>query len=230
MSFNTPQGRARSGQANARKGFWESGKRLMQGGLIALIWKTGGQAAVTYLGIVSSSIRDLTESARKGPDRVEIRITFFQPEAELRILQVLKAKHRDDNDIRFFVESPVMFEAIRPFLAALLTEPQSLPLGRYLAQPLSGSLHDVGIHPPAYSLVPGFSFQLRSLFPTEAQIEDLKLFVDDVDSVAVARQELKDNSRLDPSQADAVVDALTREIALIQGYVCHRAGYKRLLP
>jgi hypothetical protein len=47
--------------------------------------------------------------------------------------------------------------------------------------------------------------------------DELQLCVTDAASVTVARDELKRCSRLDASQADAVVDCLTREVALIQG-------------
>jgi hypothetical protein len=73
------------------------------------------------------------------------------------------------------------------------------------------------ISPPRYALVPGFTYQLASLFPPEAGIGDLKLNVTDPASVEFARGQLKTSSRLDPSQCEAVVDTLTREVSLIQG-------------
>ncbi|OBZ70961.1 hypothetical protein A0H81_09027 [Grifola frondosa] len=71
--------------------------------------------------------------------------------------------------------------------------------------------------PPAYALLPSFTFELSSLFPPEAGIDNLKLSVQDPQSVEAARDALRKNSRLDPSQADSVIEALTRELVLIQG-------------
>jgi hypothetical protein len=65
-------------------------------------------------------------------------------------------------------------------------------------------------------LRPDFYYQLSSLFPEEAGVNDLKLIPTNADSVAAARQALM-GSRLDPSQVEAVVNTLTRELSLIQG-------------
>ena len=73
------------------------------------------------------------------------------------------------------------------------------------------------VDPPAYGRLPGFEFNLTSLFDASAGVHDLKLNVTSVDSVNATRHLLREKSRLDPSQADAVIDALTREVALIQG-------------
>ena len=73
------------------------------------------------------------------------------------------------------------------------------------------------VDPPAYAKEPHFKFQLASLFPAEEGIQNLELCVTNEESIRVAREALRSRSRLDPGQSDAVVDALTREVALIQG-------------
>lgn len=217
LSFDSPPGRARAAQARARAAFWEgmSGKRLMQGGLVALVWQKGDEVDV-HLGILSSSLKDLAESAKDNPHRVSVRVSFFDQTTELRVLQSLK--HPDQRNLghKVLIEAPVMFEAIRPFLEALRVEPESIPFGRYLVHHPANYLRTVIISPPKYALIPGFAFQLASLFPPGVGVDDLSMAVSDPASVAFARQELR-RSRLDPSQCDAVVDALTREVALIQG-------------
>ncbi|CAE6483759.1 unnamed protein product, partial [Rhizoctonia solani] len=64
---------------------------------------------------------------------------------------------------------------------------------------------------------PGFSFELKELFPSERGVETLRLTTRNSDSIAHAKAELVRASRLDPSQAEAVIHALTREVVLIQG-------------
>lgn len=216
FSFDAPPGRARSPQAKARALFWEgmSGKRMMQGGLIALVWKHGFHIDV-QLGVLASSVKDLTESAKANADRVSARIVFFDPALELRILRSLKDLSLQDGS-KFLVEAPVMFEAIRPFLEALKMVPESVPFGQYLVHRPRNFFPSFEVQPPLYARNRHFAYQLAPLFPTEAGVGDLRLFVNDPQSIANARRELR-RSRLDPSQADAVVDALTREIALIQG-------------
>ncbi|KAG6920270.1 hypothetical protein DXG01_005039 [Tephrocybe rancida] len=218
FSFDTPPGRARAAQSKARQSFWEgmSGKRMMQGGLIALVWMRGNEVDV-HLGILASSVKEITESVKAEKDRVAARVVFFDPDIELRILNILKDPRGQNDSTTIMVESPVMFEAIRPFLDALKTvEPESIPFGQYLVHRPLGYFPGSGVLPPRYARTPGFAFQLAPLFPPEAGVEDLKLYVNDPESIASARRRLQ-QSRLDPSQAEAVVDALIREVSLIQG-------------
>lgn len=215
--IDTPPGRARSDKPGARVAFWEgmSGKRLFQGGLIALVWGSGRDVAV-HLGVIASSVKDLTEHVRRNKEHVMLRVVFFDTKLELRVLQDLRNPGNARDGAKFLVESPVMFEAIRPFLEALKVEPEILPFSRYLVHHPHGFLDTCKVEPPKYARLPNFTFQLASLFPEEAEVEDLTLSVMDSHSIEHARAELR-KSRLDSSQADAVVDALTREVALIQG-------------
>ncbi len=115
------------------------------------------------------------------------------------------------------VESAVMFESIRPFLEALKREPESFPFKKYLVHPDSGSIREIVIDAPRYSTLPGFSFTLDCLVGREEGEEPLRLRATDASSVGAARSQLKARSCLDDSQVDALVDSLTREVALIQG-------------
>ncbi|KAF8210466.1 P-loop containing nucleoside triphosphate hydrolase protein [Mycena galopus ATCC 62051] len=219
LAVDTPPGRARQSKAAARVSFWEgmSGKRLIQGGLVALVWQTGSRVDV-HLGIIASGLRELTESARKGNGdaRVSVRVVFFDPAVEVRILNIVKNRNSEQTGTKVLVEATVMYEAIRPFLEALRVEPESLPFAQYLVHRRPEFLSALTIAPPRYALVPGFSYQLSSLFPPEVGIDNLKLDVSDPLSVASARARLR-TSRLDESQAEAVVATLTRELAMIQG-------------
>ncbi|KIJ68146.1 hypothetical protein HYDPIDRAFT_107807 [Hydnomerulius pinastri MD-312] len=218
LTMRTPPGRASSEQPGARAAFWEgmSGKRLAQGGLIALVWEAGPNVSV-HLGILSSSLKDITDYVKRDRNRVGVRIVFFDSKVELRILSELRNRRHSIDGARMLVESPVMFEAIRPFLEALKMEPEIVPFSRYLVFRPYGYFNTCTIEPPKYARLPSFVFQLSSLFPKEAEVDDLRLNVTDKTSVEHARAELRCASRLDPSQADAVIDALTRELAMIQG-------------
>lgn len=218
VTIDAPPGRARSAQAGARVAFWKgmSGKRLVQGGLIALVWQTDDQVSV-HLGTITSPLNDLTSHVQSDGTRIKIRVAFFDSEVELRILSELRSGQSSANDIKVIVESPVMFEAIRPFLEALKTEPEIIPFSRYLVFHPPGYLRACTIDPPKYACLPSFGFQLSSLFNREAEVDDLRMSVTDKSSVDHARAELRRASRLDPSQADALIAALTSEVALIQG-------------
>ncbi|THH30127.1 hypothetical protein EUX98_g4067 [Antrodiella citrinella] len=217
VSLDAPPGRARSNQTRSRTAFWEgaSGKRLLSGGLVALIWQRGNTVDV-HLGVISSSLRDLVDSSKHDSDRISIRINFFDPSIELRILQELHRPPSEHGGLKLLVEATVMFESIRPFLEALRVEPTTLPFAKYLVHQSNAALTSLHVDPPRYARLPGFRFELSSLFP-DGSVDMLKLSVTDPASIENARRQLRSGSCLDPSQADAIVDALTRELALIQG-------------
>ena len=230
ISVDAPPGRARASQAKSRATFWESmsSKRLMQGGLVGLVWQRGETVEV-HLGTIASSLKDLTESAKQKADRVDLRLSFFSPEVELRILQELRTPMKQRTSTKLLIEATVMFESVRPFLEALRVEPESVPFSRYLVHHPPEFYRTLQISPPAYARLPDFSFQLASLFPPESGVEDLKLTPSDPVSILNAREVLKRSSRLDPSQADAMVDALTREVSLIQGWVLYQTLARLLM-
>ncbi len=222
ISFDTPPGQARQFSARARAMFWElmGGKRMMQGGLVALIWsRESGRDIEICLGTIASSSKELAESARRRRDRVSSRIIFFDSEVEVRILNALKNSHRAQADEILLVEAPIMYEAIRPFLEALTVQPETIPFKEYLVHrsPRYFESHDV--KPPRYATLSPFKYNLECLLRPGDRTAGFELAMDVTDPISVenARNTLKRGSRLDPSQVDAVVAALTREVALIQG-------------
>ena len=222
ISFDTPPGRARQSSGRARAVFWESmgGKRMMQGGLIALIWSRNNARDIdVHLGTIASSSKEIADSAKQREDRVSSRIVFFDPEVEVRILNVLRHSLTADADEILLVEAPVMYESIRPFLEGLTTEPETIPFKEYLVHLPHGYFNTHDIEPPQYARFPRFKYQLECLFDAGTRELGFKLdmVVDDPNSVEIARNELKNGSRLDGSQVDAVISALTRKVALIQG-------------
>lgn len=218
LSLDTPPGRARAPDIKRRTIFWEgmSGKRLLSGGLVALIWKGDSETEV-HLGLISSSLRDHVASARDSADRISIRVAFFDPKVELRILQELRYPINERTGTRILIEATVMYASIKPFLEALRVEPTTVPFTKYLVHRPAGALAAMPVSPPAYARVEGFTFDLASLFDPSVGVERLQLSVGDTESVRTTREVLRTQSRLDPSQADAVIDALTHEVALMQG-------------
>ncbi|THH09391.1 hypothetical protein EW145_g2049 [Phellinidium pouzarii] len=220
VRMNTPPGSARSDKASTRASYWSNGggKRLMQGGLVALMWRQHERVEV-YLGVVSSTNEKLVEAAKANKERLSVRIQFFDALINFKALEKLRKNDKSNKatDEGLLIESNVVFEAIRPFLESLKREPETIPFRKYLPHPSSSSLSDIHIDPPAYSLVPNFAFELNSLFREGVERNHLRLETSNPDSIATARIELAQRSRLDSSQAEAIIDALTRELALIQG-------------
>lgn len=222
---------ARSERARERSNAWEnsSKQRLSQGALVVLLWSTPTEETRLYLGVITSSTRDLAASAADNKEALHltVKISFFDPEAETRILaEVKQGSHPRSHEKRILTECPIMFESIRPFLEVLQGEPTLVPFQRYLAHSETGSLQDAMPAPPRYSTGPVFEFELGHLFHPDSGVEVLKLRASSPASIQAARAALKAAhptnpliraSVLDESQADALVDALTREVALIQG-------------
>ena len=214
LVFDTPPGAARNTSAAQRATFWErmGSKRLMPGGLVALVWRTPRSTSI-YLGIVASPAKDLVASARASAKELTIRVAFFNPAVEVRILEWYQRDGGNLNETRVLVEAPVMYEAVRPFLEALKAEPTSIPFSKYLVL-REGNLSNITVDPPQYTTGPRFSWDISPLLP---EGRNFRLDVKDAASVTNARELLRNESTLDPSQAEAVVDSLTREVSLIQG-------------
>lgn len=231
MRIDAPSGRARDASAGKRKAYWENvgKKRLMQGALVALVCKAaaGGEIRL-HLGVITSSLDDLIKSTRDSAEHLMLSISFFETEVEYRALHLVQKSEVDSTsrDINLLVEAPVMFESLRPFLETLKsTEPTAIPFANYLAHPLNGDLADLEISPPAYA-TPNFTMKLDVLFVPP---QSVSLRPHDSTSVENARIALKRHSVLDPSQADALLDTLTSEFGLIQGYAStYPALYRNL--
>ena len=219
VNLDPPPGKACSPDPEKRAAFWEGmgGKRLLSGGLVALIWQRASGKIDIHVGTIASSARDHIDSARSRADRITIRISFFDPQADLYVLHELRRSLLEDGGVKLLIEATVMFASVRPFLEALRVEPTSIPFAKYLVHHPSDTLNHMHVDPPAYAKEPHFKFQLASLFPVEEGVQNLELCVTNEESIRVAREALRSRSRLDPGQSDAVVDALTREVALIQG-------------
>lgn len=109
-----------------------------------------------------------------------------------------------------------------PTVEPYLRELQSVePLD--CAVPFQGILPLDVAHPlpklaaPTYTLVPGFRWSLNALLDEAGREDDARRFeVADVEAVKASRLLLREHSRLDPSQADAVMDCLTSSMALVQ--------------
>ncbi|KAI0353983.1 hypothetical protein OH77DRAFT_1426841 [Trametes cingulata] len=207
-----PVGAARDKDAKKRFEYWDHSKRLQGSSLVALVI-VSNRSFKTYLGVVCSFGKDIAESSKHKQGRIQLRVAFFDSDVELMALQGERIC-KSTSSFAFLVDNNVMFESVRPFLERLRTiEPTQVPFARYIAP--GGSVKDVPVLTPKYARAPGFRFKLQCLAQKGKQINELDVL--NLASVARAREQLKQHSILDPSQADAVVDTLTREVSLIQG-------------
>ena len=217
LDVDAPPGDARHEDSKKRVEFWERSRRLSNGNLVALMLTSSDNETRIFLGTVVSFGDDIGESAKRHQHRIELRISFFDSEVALLSL---RGEGKSDKSFRYgiLLDNSIMYESVYPFLETLKSvEPTSIPFGDIISS--EASLAGLSISPPRYTSVPGFRFKLNSLLPKTAP--PLQLNAHDHASIAHARAELERQSSLDPSQATAMIDALTQQICLIQGYVCY---------
>lgn len=228
MSFSQPP-QILNEPTKRRKEFWErSRRRLMQGALVCIASRapsnsaglrtnthSGTQNFRMILGVIT--YRDVDAMA-KDPEVAEIHISLSDPLSYLLMLD--SSRHNPNAEQWFLVESTgSFFESYRPILKALQTcVPASMPFGKYLA-PTTEELLQVttkkgSIDPPLYTRAPGFRFDLSILLDGK---RPCNLEVSNSQSVDKAIQMLRAHSTLDNTQASALVETLSREIALIKG-------------
>ena len=216
LILDSPPGTSRDKDVRRRADYWEHSKRLKRGNLVALALISPGRLKV-FLGTIVSNSSDIAESikANESTTDIQLRISFFDAEIELMALRCQPIS-LDRSTFAVLIDNNIMFEALDPFLRTLQNvEPTSVPFSDLISH--SGNLTFMPVGPPRYTRVPQFKYNLQCLARPGKNISSVH--VNNATSVAIARQELIRSSKLDPSQVDAVLGTLTREISLIQGYV-----------
>ncbi|BGP31025.1 hypothetical protein JCM10296v2_002789 [Rhodotorula toruloides] len=113
-----------------------------------------------------------------------------------------------------------LLSTVEPFLLALKhLSPPSVPFADILSAKPSADRMKIAVQPPLYARNPGFAFDLSCLLEDDAAPGTLTLQVTDAQSVANAKEILAQPgaSKLDATQAQAMVDCLCREVALVEG-------------
>jgi len=214
LTVRCPPGAGRDPELKKRVDYWShaGSKKLGSGSLVALVLVSRGSFKA-YLANLVSSADDIAESAKHSEENIQVKATFFDPEVEIEALRKEKITI-DESTFAILIDNGVMFESVRPFLKTLsTTDSTSIPFSNYICSQVP--LNNTEIRPPRYATAPGFRFKLQSVAKPGQRIDPLE--VHNPASVARARVQLRQFSVLDPSQADSVVDSLTREVALIQG-------------
>ncbi|CAG8518815.1 4362_t:CDS:10 [Funneliformis mosseae] len=235
LRFTPPKNRYTNSERD-RIAYWEKSKRLLNGSLITLLLpnpdagrnhdefdndetsKRNSDKYLVFFGVVASrNERNLAKHA----DYADICINF----TDLLIYPIALSEISNPQTVtdrtleqRFMVESTgVYFEAYYHILKTLQsTNPSSLPFEKYFA-PNIDDLHEsinFEVEPPMYTRAPGFEFDLSILCDKQ---QTLKLNVGDTGSYDEVAKKVNEYSKLDETQAKALISALTREIALIEG-------------
>lgn len=106
-----------------------------------------------------------------------------------------------------------MFISFKPFLQGLQT-PDFTQFTSSLFRAIEFETQ-LAPRPPAYTTTPGFMWDLSPLLSDHSA--KLSMVVQREKSITDANKIVKSGSTLDPSQVDAILSALTRELCLVQG-------------
>lgn len=196
-------------------------RRLTRGNLVGLIScddLDGIDEARIFLAIVTDAPPNSSTSGR-----LTVKVSFWENGVYLQAIRRLGAQqHRTSMSLKdvFLFEVPgFILATVEPFLKALKDkDPTSLPFASYLC-----ASTPLAVEPPLFARNPSFRYTLNTLLKPTSSIATLELSVLDPSSIATARENLATESAVDPSQANALVGILIRELALVQGYVVLRS-------
>ncbi|GEM12803.1 P-loop containing nucleoside triphosphate hydrolase protein [Rhodotorula toruloides] len=113
-----------------------------------------------------------------------------------------------------------LLSTVEPFLLALKhLSSSSIPFAEILSAKAPANGETINVQPPLYARNPGFTFDLSCLLEDGATPGTLIMRATDAQSVANAKDVLAQPgaSKLDATQAQAMVDCLCREVALVEG-------------
>lgn len=219
VSFDQP-GPVRSMTASKRQEWWSKTRRLQADALVCLLDKTG---LLLFCSVVMDDKKPAkpSETGENGSEKDgKFNLHADGKMAYLTLNLAVQDDHSANDLLRrchkpqhmTLVEFPgVLLPAFKPTLEALqqMAKSEDVPFPEFLApgDSESGLVH---VPPPTYSRAPGFRFNLRTILEGNRR---LHLPTQSAFNI----KQLSDGSSLDDAQAHAVVDALSRNFALIQG-------------
>jgi AAA domain/Zinc finger C-x8-C-x5-C-x3-H type (and similar) len=212
LSFPQPKAAFQKSE-RVRRQWWEHSKRLCPEALLCLVDATQGLTFFTVCGPEASRSQADSNCSKllyQDAHRASVIVRLVSPN-ELDVKRIVRPQPTLTSRSRILCEFPgVLLPSFYPTLKALqhMSTTLDLPFAEIIA-PAHTHLAATGIEPPSYAKKPGFKFDLKSI----VRNEHLELSVDDAfDYAALAARSL-----LDDAQQTAVIDALTRKLALIQG-------------
>lgn len=200
-----------------RQVWWQRSKRLTKDTMVCLI---DANSNALFARIISTRQQGDANNA----ERFDVEEGLYRNEKHAFISLALVVPDRNTNRDLFrrlnstdnsetMVEFPgVLLASFKPTLEglkAMAADPQ-VPFADIIAPMERSATEEFEVQPPAYTLAPGFRFDLSPVVSG-----DDKMYLSTSEPFDV--NALRDRSTFDDGQASAVADALRRRIALIQG-------------
>ena len=200
-----------------RRQWWEESKQLQHDSLVCLV-NSGGRT----LFLCSVAQTEKQSSPKDSDQRAEPMNLFHRPDRATAAFRLLDYHDETISSTIDFLQlrkpvtqnliafPGVLLQAFRPTLQVLQQMSQSidLPFADLLAPPLS-TAGDMGVPPPSYAQHGEFQFRLGSISENPGLLLSPRQPFD--------LEELRATSSLDEAQARALINALSRGLALIQG-------------
>ncbi|KAL4130028.1 hypothetical protein PRIC2_006034 [Phytophthora ramorum] len=202
---------------------WEKTGRLPFNGMVALVTYAGGALQVVFCQIVERDLEKLVK------DAVEVTLQPFETQdfATLERWQqtaAIRGNHQPNLPHMLLLEfNKVFFVAYEPVLRALQSLlPATMPFLEYLAPEAPATRGETRMESPMYCLTNGFTFDLSSVIRTHpvapnAVPQQLRLHPLQQTSREACETALVRYSTLERDQAKALVEALSSQVACIQG-------------
>ncbi|KAI1391377.1 uncharacterized protein F4822DRAFT_183775 [Hypoxylon trugodes] len=208
-----------------RRDWWESSKRLQPGGLVCVLSESD---SVLFCVVGDATI---VTKGQKGKAKVEENegskdLSLADDETSAYVhLQLAETRQNDIGQaLRWFqdvstkwlclVEFPrVLLPSFQHTLMALqrMSKKSSVPFDDLLAPIEHNPTFDITmVGPPQYTTKRGFSFNLRSLTKDDTELQHSP-------QKPLDPEVLAKHSVLDPTQSKALLNTLSRRLALIQG-------------
>lgn len=205
VEFDQPKPLRNKGKNQTEK-WWEESKRLRAGTLVALVSK--GMVMFFSVGQTESGQQSGHPSLHSDPRRATVSLDMVDPGEEdiTWVCTNLAAGHPQS-----LIELPsILLASFKPTLQALqkMIRSSQIPFSEFLTQE-PGEAELAHVPPPAYAQAPGFAFKLACLRGNETLSYTAGKPFD--------YRALHTKSTLDQSQQAALINALSRRVALIQG-------------
>ncbi|CAG8442461.1 13677_t:CDS:10 [Ambispora gerdemannii] len=222
VSFSAPNIKG-SKSKKERIEYWSKAKRLMNGSLVCLLWPIATKSndndnKITHKLFFGTVVNRDEERLAKDENWIEIDINFIDHSVyPIALADIAKRGYSNLNiDAgKYIVESTgVYLESYYHVLKRLQsTNPSEFPFERYLTPSES---HQV-ISPPLYARAPQHEFILSRTKKCKHVPNQISLKVNEPNSQQLCMKQLKEAGHVDETQAKAIVESLSREIALIEG-------------
>ncbi len=212
LSFSQPKAAAKKSELMRRQ-WWEHSKRLCPDALLCLVHASQDVTFFTVCGSEAGGVRPDSNCPKllyQDAERAGTIVRLVEP-YELDIERLVMSLSSPTSGVHVLCEFPgIVLPSFYPTLKALqkMSTTLDLPFADIIA-PSETNLNTRAIEPPSYTMKPGFKFDLKSI------VENAHLELSPDEGFDYATFAAK--SSLDEAQQTAVIDALTRKLALIQG-------------